>query len=195
MAADPELVFNEAQFKADFQRIMGNALREAGMIAMQIMTRNVMSLPVHDFKGEFKQEVASKISMKVERMTDSAMKMLAGLVDDQSDEWFMIRASILEYGMGYMADPAGGGSLEPVQHTQGVAGINDTVTGYAPVSDRESFLLPDSWNHPPGYWFKDSAVMLDEIFDEILTQAVRSINILHYFEKKGDWTVRWELSL
>lgn len=194
MAAEFELVFNEKVFKADFQRIVGSALREAGMVAMEMMTKHVMSLSIHDFRADWKQEIASKINMKIEKETDNAMSMLVGLID-QDDEWFMMRAHILEYGMGSAADPDGGGSLEPVTHRQGVAGINDDVTGYAPVSDTPTFLLPDSWNHPPGHWFKDSATLIGEIFEEFMSQAMAQINPLKYIEQKGDWTIQWTVSL
>lgn len=194
MAAEFELIFNEKRFRQDFQRIVGNALRQAGMIAMEMMTKHVMSLDIHNFRGDWKQEIASKINMKIEKETDSAMSMLVGLID-QDDEWFMMRAHILEYGMGSAADPAGGGDLEPVSHVQGVAGINDDVTGYAPISDTPTFLLPDSWNHPPGHWFKDSATLLSEVFDEIMSQALNMIDLLDYIEQKGDWTIQWTVSL
>lgn len=186
-----KITFNERAFITDFQRIMGTALREAGMTAMSIMTKNIMSLPAHDFKGDFKTEVASKINMALEQETDTCMKLLVGLIDDQSDEWFMIRAKILEYGMGSLADPAGGSDLEPVSHVQGVAGINDTVTGYAPVSNKPTYLLPDSWNHPPGHWFEDSVTMCREIFEEYIERAWEQINLGDYFKIEGKWTLNW----
>lgn len=181
------MVFDRAGYIQDFQLQMGRALRDAGRMAIDMMSRNIMGLSLHDFKGDFKSEVASRLKVKVERETDTIMTLAAGLVDEGSDEWFMIRAHILEYGMGSLADPAGGGDLEPVSHVQGVAGINDTVTGYAPVSNKPTYLLPASWNHPPGHWFEEASILCDEIFDECIERAWVKINPWNYINQEGEW--------
>lgn len=179
--------FDRDRFLRDFEREMKKALKNAGTASLKLMQKNLRDIPNGGSgatgKPKWHSEIASVIKTQYEGAVDGVMTQLVGLVDVQ-DVYQEIRAKILEYGTGSMADTSGGGSGNPIAHRPGIAGLNSEVTGYNAPFDADYYELPAGFNQGPQHWFFDAAVLTEEIFSDEIEKAWSNINPLDYIKQK-----------